>query len=235
MSDKPIIAIDGPVASGKSTCGKRIAAQLGFLHLDTGALYRAVGLKVMRRKIAFDDVVGIEAMLKDTGISLEPTKDGQRTYLDGEDVSREIRSQEAGAAASAVSKLPEVRRFLLQIQREAGKYGGIVMDGRDIGTVIFPEAQIKFFLAADSQERARRRFDELKDKGVEVDYNDVLYESNERDKADSARPQSPLKIAADAFRIDSSGKSIEETVAEMLRIIKDRYLITPQQGRHLRK
>lgn len=223
MRDKLIIAIDGPVASGKSTCGKKIAAILGYLYLDTGALYRAVGLKAIRSSIDLDDNTATEVMLKNTHISLEPSTDGQRTYLDGEDVSEAIRSQEAAAAASAVSGLPQVRRYLMEIQREMGKRGGIVMDGRDIGTVIFPDAEIKFFLAADPQIRARRRFEELQAKGVEVDYNAVLEESIKRDNADSSRCEAPLKMADDAIRIDSSDKNIEETAREMVRIIQNKY------------
>ena len=221
LRNKPIIAIDGPVASGKSTCGKKIAFELGFLYLDTGALYRAVGLKAMRRKIAFGDGTAVGEMLENTRICLEPTTNGQRTFLDGEDVSEVIRSQEAGSAASAVSKLPRVRRFLLEIQRDMGKHGGIVMDGRDIGTVIFPDAEVKFFLIADPEERAERRFKELQ--GTAMEYSAVLKESIERDKADSSRTEAPLRIASDAFRIDSSGKNIEETVSEMIRIIRNKY------------
>lgn len=223
MRNKPIIAIDGPVASGKSTCGKKIAKELGFIYLDTGALYRAIGLKGTRCKIALDDEKATEQMLEHTHISLESTENGQRTLLDGEDVSEMIRSQEAGTAASAVSKLPGVRRFLLEIQREMGKQGGIVMDGRDIGTVIFPDAEVKFFLLADPEERARRRYKELKDKGIAADYKAVLKESLERDKADSSRSHAPLKAAVDAFRIDSSAMNIHETAEEMLRIIRNKY------------
>ncbi len=223
MRDRPIIAIDGPVASGKSTCGKKIAAILGYLYLDTGALYRAVGLKAIRSSIDLDDNTATQRMLKNTHISLEPSTDGQQTYLDGDDVSEAIRSQEAAAAASAVSRLPEVRRFLMEIQREMGVNGGIVMDGRDIGTVIFPDAHIKFFLAADPQIRARRRFKELQAKGAEIDYNTVLEESIKRDNADSSRTEAPLRAAADAIRIDSSEKNIEETVKEMIGIIQNKY------------
>ncbi len=223
MRDRLIIAVDGPVASGKSTCGKKIAFILGYLYLDTGALYRAVGLKAIRSNIDLDDNTATQVMLKNTHISLEQATDGQRTYLDGEDVSEAIRSQEAAAAASAVSKLPEVRRFLMGIQREMGVKGGVVMDGRDIGTVIFPDAHIKFFLAADPQIRARRRFKELQAKGAAVDYNTVLEESIKRDNADSTRCEAPLKIADDAIRIDSSDKNIEETVTEMVRIIQNKY------------
>jgi cytidylate kinase len=211
------------VASGKSTCGKKIAQRLDFCYLDTGALYRVVGLKAIQREIDFDDHRTIGKMLGNTRISLESTANGQRTILDGEDVSEAIRSQEVGAAASAVSKIPEVRRSLLDIQREMGRQGGIVLDGRDIGTVVFPDAEIKFFLIANPQERARRRFDELREKGIAIEYAAVLKESSERDSADASRTQAPLKIADDAFQIDSSGKNIEETVAEMIRIIKDKY------------
>jgi cytidylate kinase len=223
LREKPIIAIDGPVASGKSACGKKIAQRLGFLHLDSGALYRAVGLKGIQIEIDFDDPVTIGKMLENTQVSLEPMANGQHTFLDGEDVSEAIRSQEAGAAASAVSQLPEVRRFLLGIQREMGRQGGVVLDGRDIGTVVFPDAEIKFFLSADPQERARRRFKELREKGVAIEYAAVLKESSERDKADASRAEAPLTIADDAFRIDSSAKNIEETVAEMIRIIQNKY------------
>jgi cytidylate kinase len=223
VREKPIIAIDGPVASGKSTCGKKIAQELGFVHLDTGALYRAVGLKAIQSEIDLDDQITIGKMLESTQVSLEPTASGQHTFLDEEDVSEAIRSQEVGAAASAVSKLSEVRCFLLGIQQEMGRQGGIVLDGRDIGTVVFPDAEIKFFLSADPQERARRRFKELREKGIAIEYAAVLKESGERDKADTSRTEAPLTIADDAFRIDSSTKNIEETVAEMIRIIQNKY------------
>lgn len=223
MRKKPIIAIDGPVASGKSACGKEIAQRLGFCYLDTGALYRAIGLKVIQCEIDFDDHITIGKMLEDTQISLESTANGQHTLLDGEDVSEAIRGQEVGTAASAVSKIPEVRRSLLGIQREMGRQGGIVLDGRDIGTIVFPDAEIKFFLIANAQERARRRFKELREKGITIEYAAVLKEANDRDKADASRTEAPLKIADDAFQIDSSGKNIEETVAEMIRIIQNKY------------
>lgn len=223
MREKPIIAIDGPVASGKSACGKEIARRLDFYHLDTGALYRAVGLKAMQSKINFDDHISMGKMLENTKVSLEPTANGQQTFLDGKDVSEAIRSQKVGMAASAVSRLPEVRRFLLGLQREMGRQGGIVLDGRDIGTVVFPDAEIKFFLSADPQERARRRFRELREKGVAIEYAAVLKESSQRDKADASRTESPLTIADDAYQIDSTGKNIGETVAEMIRIIQNKY------------
>ncbi len=229
MREKPLIAIDGPVASGKSTCGKKIAPALDFLYLDTGALYRAVGLKAIRCKIALDDKTATEEMLQNTHISLKSAANGQRTFLDGEDVSEMIRSQEVGTAASAVSKLSGVRRFLLEIQREAGKPGGVVLDGRDIGTVIFPDAEVKFFLIADPKERARRRFKELQAKGIAADYNVVLKESLKRDKADSSRSHAPLKAAPDAFCIDSSAMDIHETVREMLRIIRNKYPNLPKK------
>jgi cytidylate kinase len=223
LRKKPVIAIDGPVASGKSTCGKKIAQRLDFCYLDTGALYRAIGLKALQSEVGFDDHITIGKMLENTQVSLEPTANGQHTFLDGEDVSEAIRSQEVGSAASAISQLPEVRRFLLDIQREMGRQGGIVLDGRDIGTVVFPDAEIKFFLNANPQERARRRFKELREKGLVIEYAAVLKESGERDKADAFRTEAPLKITEDAIQIDSSGKNIEETVEEMIRFIQEKY------------
>ncbi len=212
---RPVVAIDGPAAAGKSTAGKRLAAELGYLYLDSGALYRTVALAAQRGGIPLTDGPALERML--AGISLKPvrTAQGMRMLLDGEDVTEAIRGEQAGFAASTVSALPEVRRVLLQLQRDLGRDGGIVMDGRDIGTVIFPEAEAKFYLDAPAEVRGRRRWLEMRAAGRECDLERTIEEIRKRDLQDSSRDHAPLARAADALVIDTTHTEPEEVVAFM--------------------
>ncbi len=213
---KPVIAIDGPAAAGKSTAGKALAALLGFLYIDTGALYRAAGLKAVREGIPFDDGPALAAMLARTRLRFRRDGRGMRLIMDGRDVTGDIRGETNGLAASAVSSRPEVRRALLDIQRSLGKRGGIVMDGRDIGTVVFPNAEVKFFITASLEERGRRRWLEMKAAGHDATLASVIEDIRRRDHQDSTRSNSPLVRAPDAVLIDTTGLGPEETVAAMM-------------------
>jgi cytidylate kinase len=217
-----IITIDGPSGSGKSTISKQLAAKLRYTFLDTGAMYRAVGLKVERAGIDLADTVALEQMLAATELRLVPTADEHiQVFLDGEDVSLAIRTAAMGLVASKVSAHPAVRNKLTLLQREMGRKGGVVAEGRDTGTVVFPEADCKFFLDASPAERARRRCAQLLEKGQEADYAEILAQIKQRDHDDSTRTHAPLKPAADAVIIDSSTMSIDEVVAFMLERVGD--------------
>lgn len=217
----PIVAIDGPAGAGKSTAARLLASQLGFKLIDTGALYRALALQSIERNI---DLANGEALaqlahsLKFQFGTLERQASGipkVRVYCNQLDVTDAIRTPELGLAASNVSKYPEVRDALLDIQRRFGDEGGIVMEGRDIGTVIFPNAEIKFFLTASVENRAQRRCEELAAAGHNVNFEQILRETKTRDDQDSNRPVAPLKQAPDAHPIDSTQKNLDEVVAEM--------------------
>ncbi|MFQ5645861.1 MAG: (d)CMP kinase [bacterium] len=201
-----VIAIDGPGGVGKSTLARGLAGKLGYLYLDTGALYRAVGLKVYHLGMEADKLEEkkIAFILKRTVVSLKLVDNEQKTFLEGVDVSAEIRKPVISRYASAVSQLPVVRKYLLDYQRERGKEGGIVAEGRDIGTVIFPDAELKFFVTADPEIRARRRYLELSGKGHKQSLEKVLREINDRDRADRTREHAPLKQAEDAILLDTS-------------------------------
>ncbi|OJH38929.1 (d)CMP kinase [Cystobacter ferrugineus] len=215
MSSRPfIVAIDGPAGAGKSTVSKVLARRLGFALVDTGAIYRCVALKARREGIAFDDDTGLGALLARVHVSFEVVGEDNHVFLDGEDVSQEIRTPENSMAASQVSSRPVVREGLLSLQRrlalEAPK--GAILEGRDIGTVVFPDADAKFFLEADPDIRARRRFEELFEKGVERSLPDVLADQVKRDQDDASRAVAPLKPADDARRVDSSLLPLSEVV-----------------------
>lgn len=214
------VALDGPAGAGKSTIAMEAARRLGLLHVNTGALYRAIGLDALRR--GADPAVPGEVLpfLEDTCISLKFTGEGQRIYLRGEDVSEAICTPAASKAASAVSAIPEVRAFLLELQRELARKDPVIMDGRDIGTVVLPEADVKIFLTAVPEERAMRRYKELLDKGVQTDFDTVLREIHERDYNDSHRAAAPLRQAEDAWLCDTTGLTLEaaiQTVVEHIR------------------
>ena len=216
MRARPIIAIDGPAGAGKSTVARRIAQSLGFVLLDTGALYRAVALAAKRGKVDVKDASRAGALAEDlarrSAIRLEPDK----VTLDGEDVSRDIRTPDIGMDASTVSAHPAVRKALLDMQRKAGEAGGIVAEGRDIGTVVFPNAEYKFFLTASPEVRAKRRYEELVAKGQTVNADETLAEVKRRDAQDEGRAVAPLKPAADAVLVDSSAMSIDGVVETIL-------------------
>jgi cytidylate kinase len=211
-----VIAIDGPSGAGKSTAARLLAQRLGYIYIDTGALYRAIGWKVRKEHLEPTDESALAGLCRRTEVSIKKDNNDPRFYVDGHDVTNEIRTPEMGTMASVVSKSPAVRARLLTIQRELGNNGGVVMDGRDIGTVVFSDADPKFFLEANAEERGKRRYLELKEKGMDVDLAQITAEINERDHQDSGRSISPLRKADDAFLIDSSLMSIDQVVDRML-------------------
>ncbi len=211
-----IITIDGPSGSGKSTISRRLAARLHYTYLDTGAMYRAVGLLVNRSGIDLDDEADIQKILEGMDLQLLPGDGDTRVILDREDVSSAIRTAEMGMVASRVSALPVVRKKLTELQRTLGLRGAVVAEGRDTGTVVFPEAELKFYLDASPEERARRRSAQLREQGHDVDEKEILAQIKKRDKDDSARSLAPLKAAENAVIIDSSVMTIEEVVNFML-------------------
>jgi len=215
-----VVTVDGPAGSGKSTVSRLLARELSCVYLDTGALYRAVALKVSRAGLAPDDRAGIAALCAKTAVALAVREGATRVLLDGQDVTEEIRTPAISMLASTVSALPEVRQRLLAVQRETAPAGGIVAEGRDMGTVVFPGADVKFFLTAGTEERGRRRWLELKQRGHEVELAEVIRDVARRDRQDSGREIAPLRPSGDAVLVDSTGKSVEEVVQEMLRVIK---------------
>ena len=217
---RPVVAIDGPAGAGKSTVARRLAARLDFTLVDTGALYRSVALAAARAGVAWDDSEGVTAVAQrivaSRSLELLPDRTkGVRVRLDGEDVSDAIRAGDMGMGASRVSAVAGVRDALFELQRIAGEQGGVVLEGRDIGTVVFPDAEVKFFLTASPEVRARRRHDELVQRGEQVDYADTLKEVRARDEQDTMRPIAPLRQAEDATLIDSSARAIDDIVEEM--------------------
>ena len=217
------IAIDGPAGAGKSTIARLAAKELGFIYVDTGALYRAIGLAASRRGLSAEDKDAVVAMLPDIRVELAfNDHQEQIVLLDGEDVSGLIRTPEISMMASAVSAIPAVRAFLLDLQRDMAHTNNVIMDGRDIGTVVLPDAKIKIFLSASPECRARRRYDELVEKGMDVSFEDILSDVIARDHADSSRAIAPLKPADDAIMVDTSGEDLETSVNKLLQIMRDK-------------
>lgn len=216
------IAIDGPAGAGKSSICRRLAEELHYLHVDTGAIYRAVGLFMLRRHKNPADPAEVLPLLPQVKIDLQFVEGEQRILLNGEDVSEAIRLPEASAAASAVSALPEVRAYLLEQQRSFARQHDVIMDGRDIGTVVLPHATIKIYLTAAPEERARRRWLQQRSKGIEESYEEVLAAVKKRDYDDSHRAAAPLCRAEDAWLCDSTHLDFEETVAAMLAYIRQK-------------
>ena len=215
------IAIDGPSGAGKSTAAKRVAEELGFLYVDTGAIYRTVGLSALRAGVEPNDGEKVTALLDGLHIDLDYGKDGlQHMYLNGEDVTEEIRLPVISMYASNVSAIPSVRAFLLQKQRDLASSHNVIMDGRDIGTVVLPDADIKIFLTASPEERARRRFAELMGRGTDVSYEEVLSDIVQRDRNDTTRAAAPLRQAEDAILVDTTGISLEDSCALLLNTIR---------------
>ncbi len=214
------IAIDGPSGAGKSSLAKAIAKRLGIIYVDTGALYRTIGLYIKEHGIDPRDEVGVTAALPSIGLSLRFEEGAQRIYLCGEDVGDRIRTPEMSMYASAVSAIGSVRAFLLETQRKVARESSVVMDGRDIGTVILPDADCKIFLTASPEARAKRRTVELTEKGMKVSYDDVLADMVERDRNDSTRALAPAIPAEDAVFLDNSGMTPEETVEAAVKIIE---------------
>ncbi len=211
-----VIAIDGPSGAGKSTAARLLAERLGYVYIDTGAMYRAIGWKAKREGIDAADERRLGDLCARTEVTIKKNNKDPRFFVDDIDVSGDIRTPEMGMMASAVSKSPAVRARLLTLQRDLGFEGGVVMDGRDIGTVVFPDADLKFYLDANAEERGRRRYLELKAKGMDVDRARITQEIEERDRQDSGRAIAPLRRADDALLIDSSAMSIEEVLDKMI-------------------
>ena len=219
------IAIDGPGGAGKSTVAKAVAAKLGIVYVDTGALYRTIGLYVRRANVDPKDREGVSACLKDITIEIKYEDGKQRVYLNGEDPGDAIRTPEMSMYASAVSAIPEVRAFLLDTQRDIAKKNSVIMDGRDIGTVILPDAEVKIFLTASEECRARRRYEELLSKGQSVRYEDVLAEMNQSDAQDAGRDVAPTAAAEDAVLLDNTDLTFEGTVDAVIALAKKTGLI----------
>ena len=216
------IAIDGPAGAGKSTIARKAAQKLGFLYVDTGALYRAVGLFMLQQGVDPGDAHTVIPLLKSVSVSLEYREGEQRVILCGEDVSDKIRTDDVSLAASRVSPIPEVRSFLFSLQQDIAKTNNVVMDGRDIGTVVLPNAQVKIFLTASAEERARRRYFQLIHSGVKANYGDVLQDLRQRDYNDTHRAVSPLKRADDAVLMDTTKDSLGQSVARLIRIVEQK-------------
>ena len=217
------IAIDGPSGAGKSTLAKRLAQELGFLYVDTGAIYRTVGLEAYRRGIDPSDAADVAAMLPELSITMGYGEDGlQHMYLDGEDVTGEIRKNEISAYASKVAALSIVRDFLMEMQRRTARKHDVIMDGRDIGTVVLPQADLKIYLTAAPEARAERRYRELLEGGQQADFNQVLKEVIERDRRDTQRETAPLKQAEDAVLADTTGLDLEGSFQLLLRLARER-------------
>lgn len=222
MREKFIIAIDGPSGAGKSTASKLLSKRLGYIYVDTGALYRAIAWKVKENNIDSKDEAQLEDMCNKTDIKIRAVDSEQRVYVDGKDVNSYIRTPEIGMMSSKVSSVHCVRKRLLELQRQFEKEGGAVIEGRDIGTVVFPDAEVKFFLKASDEERGRRRYIELKGKGHNVSLEDTTEDIKKRDYNDSKRDIAPLCVADDAIVIDSTGLDAEGVVKKMLDEIKKR-------------
>ena len=216
------VAIDGPAGAGKSTIARAAAKALGFLYVDTGAMYRAIGLWVRRAGKDTHDEGAVSGCLPGIRLELGYENGVQQVYVNGENVSQAIRTPEASMDASAVSAIPAVREFLLEQQREIARKNNVIMDGRDIGTVVLPEAQVKIFLTASPEERARRRYEELCQKEEQVTYEEVLKDVVQRDYNDTNRAAAPLRQAEDALLADTTGKSLEESIAFIQGLIREK-------------
>ena len=223
---RPVITIDGPVAAGKTTVARLVAARLDFSLLDTGAIYRCVALCARRLGIDWNDSTEVAKIARHLAIGFHQEGDLNHVILAGEDVSTAIRTPAISQGASIVSALPTVREALLELQRDLGRAGGIVAEGRDTGTVIFPQAEVKFFLLASAAERGRRRYEELRAKGLQVDLQQTITEVEQRDAADCNRQHAPLLQADDALAIDTTAMTIDQVLQEMLEIVTKRRMQT---------
>ncbi|HEY6008034.1 MAG TPA: (d)CMP kinase [Geobacteraceae bacterium] len=221
-SGRLIIAIDGPSGAGKSTITRLLADRLGYLYIDTGAMYRAVALAVQRAGLDVDDEPRLATLCAGISIAFARTNGCCTVLLNGEDVSEQIRTPEISLLTSRVSARQAVRAVLLKNQRQMGAAGGVILEGRDIGTVVFPDADVKFFLSASAQERGRRRYEELRAKGADVSLEQTVAEVIQRDEQDSRREHAPLRQADDAVVIDSTGLAIEAVLERMERVISER-------------
>ncbi len=228
---KVIVAIDGPSGAGKSTIARRLARRFGLLNLETGAMYRAFALKALRAAIPLDDSIGLEGLAAETTIRLEPGEKENRVLLDGEDVTGLLRNQTVTDAASRVSVFPAIRAWMVRLQQQLGAAGGVVMEGRDIGTVVFPHAQVKIFLDAAPEVRGLRRYDQLGQagSGAAVQPEAVIRDLRSRDERDRNRADSPLKPAPDAIVLDSTHMTLEEAVAAAEAIVTSRLRLAVQE------
>lgn len=216
------IAIDGPAGAGKSTIAKSLAHMLGFIYVDTGALYRAVGLNALRMGYDTKDEKLVTSTLNKIEVELKFINGAQKIYLNNDDVSEDIRTPQASMAASNVSAIASVREYLFDLQQNIAMKNNCIMDGRDIGTVVLPNAQVKIFLTASVEERASRRYKELVEKNIEIDYNSVLEEMEQRDFQDSNRKIAPLKPADDAIIVDTTNKSLPQVISDIKNIVEER-------------
>ena len=216
------IAIDGPSGAGKSTLSRKLAAELGFVSVDTGAMYRSIGLYVYRNGIKPEDTECVIAALENISVTLGFIDGEQHVYLNGEDVSSDIRLHEVSQYASLVSAIPEVRRYLFEMQQKLAAENNVIMDGRDIGTVVLPNAELKIFLTASAEDRANRRYQELLARGQEVDYDQILADVVKRDEQDTNRAVAPLKPASDSVILDTSGFEFEQSLALLIKTAKER-------------
>ena len=216
------IALDGPGGAGKSTVAKAVAKQLGIVYVDTGALYRTIGYYVRGKDIDPHDREAVSAILCEIHIEVKYENGAQKVYLNGEDLGERIRTPEMSMYASAVSAIPSVRAFLLETQKDIARKNSVIMDGRDIGTVILPDAEVKIFMTASAECRAMRRYKELCDRGVAANYEDVLAEMNERDHNDSTREIAPTAKAEDAVLLDTSELSFDQSVAAVIEIVREK-------------
>lgn len=215
------VAIDGPAGAGKSTIAKMASKELGFIYIDTGALYRSIGYFVLKNGGDLENADSIISFLPQINAEIKFIDETQHVFINGEDVSDKIRTEEISRAASKVSAIPKVREFLLSLQRDFAKRYNIVMDGRDIGTVVLPNATVKIFLTASAQERANRRYKEQIERGFDVNYDDILADIKERDYRDENREIAPLKPAEDSIYLDTSDNTREESIEAVLKIVKE--------------
>lgn len=215
-----VVAIDGPAGAGKSTIARRLAERLGFLYIDTGAMYRAVGLWAVRRGIDLSDSARLDRLAEEARIELEPG--GSRVFLNGEEITQAIRTQEISSAASKISAIPGVRKAMVDKQRQMSARASVVMEGRDIGTVVFPNAEVKIFLDANPSVRAGRRLKESREKGEDVEADEIARQIKERDERDRSRAAAPLAQAADAVYLDSTPLTLDEVEQTILRVIRER-------------
>lgn len=215
------VAIDGPASAGKSTVAKRVAKQFNYIYCDTGAMYRAITLKTIRAGISLDNAKEISAIVKNSKITFAPDDNGQKVFIDGDEITQDIRSEEVTNSVSAVAAIADVHQQLSAQQQAIAEDGGIVMDGRDIGTAVLPDAEVKIFLVASVEERARRRYKENIQKGINTPLEELQLEIEARDYKDSHRKVSPLTKAADAQEIDTTALTIDQVVSEIAKVIKN--------------